>query len=35
VDDWLAPYRWLWESRLDRLGSHLDAMTNEGDADAR
>jgi len=26
VDDWLAPYRWMWESRLDRLGAHLEAM---------
>jgi DNA-binding transcriptional ArsR family regulator len=23
---WLEPYRWLWESRLDALGDHLDAM---------
>jgi DNA-binding transcriptional ArsR family regulator len=29
LDDWLAPYRWMWESRLDRLGEHLDAMTDE------
>lgn len=36
VDDWLAPYRWMWESRLDRLGAHLDAMSDhEGDADVR
>jgi DNA-binding transcriptional ArsR family regulator len=35
VDDWLAPYRWMWESRLDRLGAHLDTMSDdEGDADA-
>lgn len=35
VDDWLAPYRWMWESRLDRLGSHLDSMSDdEGDGDA-
>ena len=27
VDDWLAPYRWMWESRLDRLGAHLDVMS--------
>ena len=26
VDDWLTPYRWMWEPRLDRLGAHLDAM---------
>ena len=33
LDDWLAPYRWMWESRLDRLGAHLDAMPDdEGDA---
>ncbi|HVM02584.1 MAG TPA: metalloregulator ArsR/SmtB family transcription factor [Acidimicrobiales bacterium] len=36
LDDWLAPYRWMWESRLDRLGAHLDAMgDDQGDADAR
>jgi DNA-binding transcriptional ArsR family regulator len=36
IDDWLAPYRWMWESRLDRLGAHLDAMDpDEGDADVR
>jgi DNA-binding transcriptional ArsR family regulator len=36
IDDWLAPYRWMWESRLDRLGTHLDAMSDdEGDADVR
>lgn len=32
VDDWLAPYRWMWESRLDRLGAHLDAMADDDDA---
>lgn len=36
VDHWLAPYRWMWESRLDRLGTHLDTMgDDQGDADAR
>jgi DNA-binding transcriptional ArsR family regulator len=36
LDDWLAPYRWMWESRLDRLGTHLDAMPeHEGDIDVR
>ena len=34
LDDWLAPYRWMWESHLDRLGAHLDAMPDEGEADA-
>jgi DNA-binding transcriptional ArsR family regulator len=29
VDDWLAPFRSLWESSLDALGQHLDDMTNE------
>lgn len=34
VDAWLAPYRWMWESHLDRLGDHLDAMSDdEGDPD--
>jgi DNA-binding transcriptional ArsR family regulator len=26
LDDWLAPYRWMWESNLDRLGAHLADM---------
>jgi DNA-binding transcriptional ArsR family regulator len=24
LDEWLAPFRWMWESRLDHLGRHLD-----------
>ena len=24
LDRWLAPYRRLWNARLDRLGEHLD-----------
>ena len=36
VDDWLAPYRWMWEAPLDRLGAHLDVMDDdEGDTDVR
>lgn len=27
--DWLAPYRWLWEDRLDRLGERLDRMEEQ------
>lgn len=35
IYDWLAPYRWMWESRLDRLGDHLDTMSQtEGETDA-
>jgi DNA-binding transcriptional ArsR family regulator len=35
LDDWLAPYRWMWEARLDHLGAHLEAMPDhEGDTDA-
>jgi DNA-binding transcriptional ArsR family regulator len=26
VEDWLAPYRAMWESSLDALESHLDRM---------
>ena len=26
LDEWLAPYRTLWERSLDDLGRHLDAM---------
>ena len=36
LDDWLAPYRWMWESRLDQLGEHLESMPDhEGDSDVR
>lgn len=38
LDTWLTPYRWMWESHLDRLGAQLDAMPDalpddEGDTD--
>ncbi|MGY1810377.1 ArsR/SmtB family transcription factor [Blastococcus sp. SYSU D00669] len=26
LDEWLAPYRSLWNDRLDALGRHLDRM---------
>ena len=26
LDRWLAPYRAMWEARLDDLGRHLDEM---------
>lgn len=29
LDEWLEPYRQLWEARLDRLGRHLDDMGKE------
>jgi DNA-binding transcriptional ArsR family regulator len=29
VDEWLEPYRQLWEERLDRLEQHLDDMGRE------
>ncbi|GAA3303541.1 winged helix-turn-helix transcriptional regulator [Dactylosporangium vinaceum] len=29
VAQWLEPYRWMWESRLDLLGDHLDTMRKE------
>ena len=29
IADWLEPYRWLWEDRLDRLGERLDQMQDE------
>lgn len=36
LDDWLTPYRWMWEAHLDRLGAHLDTMPDhEGDSDVR
>jgi DNA-binding transcriptional ArsR family regulator len=30
IDDWIAPYRALWSSSLDRLERHLDAMDEAG-----
>jgi len=40
VDAWLAPYRWMWADRLDRLGDHLETMPDaplaiQGDPDDR
>jgi DNA-binding transcriptional ArsR family regulator len=29
IDTWLAPYRRLWNSHLDALERHLDAMPDE------
>ena len=29
LDEWLEPYRRLWEDRLDRLERHLDDMGKE------
>ncbi len=29
LDVWLAPYRRLWNERLDDLGRHLDRMSTE------
>jgi len=29
IDAWLAPYRRLWEERLDALERHLDRATTE------
>lgn len=26
VAEWLEPYRWMWEDRLDLLGGRLDEM---------
>lgn len=31
LDAWLAPYRWMWESRLDLLGAHLDTLRGDPD----
>lgn len=31
LDQWLAPYRRLWNARLDRLGDHL-SNDDEGDS---
>ena len=31
LDAWLAPYRKLWDQRLDDLGEHLDTMGDTND----
>src|SRR5215471_4093223 len=31
LDAWLAPYRELWETRLDALQRHLDARRQDAD----
>jgi DNA-binding transcriptional ArsR family regulator len=31
VDEWLAPYRWMWADRFDALERHLDS---DADSDA-
>jgi DNA-binding transcriptional ArsR family regulator len=28
IDDWLGPYRRMWDSRLDDLERHLDEITD-------
>jgi len=30
IDAWLAPYRRLWNDRLDALEHHLDTMPDDG-----
>jgi hypothetical protein len=29
IDDWLAPYRRLWNDRLDALERHLDRINDD------
>ncbi|HEX6255284.1 MAG TPA: metalloregulator ArsR/SmtB family transcription factor [Euzebyales bacterium] len=31
VDAWLAPYRWMWEGRIDALERHLDTLRGGAD----
>lgn len=31
VDAWLAPYRWMWEGRIDALERHLDTLRDGAD----
>ena len=31
IDEWLEPYRLMWNSRLDELERHLDAMPDSDD----
>jgi DNA-binding transcriptional ArsR family regulator len=35
VDEWLAPYRWMWADRFDALERHLDSdAESDTDSDA-
>jgi hypothetical protein len=29
MDEWLTPYRWMWDERLDALERHLDTMPDD------
>lgn len=31
VANWLEPYRWMWEERLDLLAARLDQLGNQED----
>jgi DNA-binding transcriptional ArsR family regulator len=31
IDEWLAPYRELWNTHLDALERHLDSTSDQGD----
>lgn len=33
IEEWLAPYRRLWQTRLDDLERHLDATRDAGSSD--
>lgn len=33
IEEWLTPYRHLWESRLDDLERHLDSTRHDGQPD--
>ena len=35
VDEWLAPYRRLWATRLDALGQQLETMRDDDPAERR
>jgi DNA-binding transcriptional ArsR family regulator len=35
IDDWLEPYRQMWESHLDDLERHLDAMPDSSESTIR
>jgi DNA-binding transcriptional ArsR family regulator len=35
LDEWLTPYRWMWEDRLDALERHLATMPDDPVEDDR
>ena len=35
IDEWISPYRQMWDERLDALERHLEVMKNDASSTAR